>query len=168
MIDSRPYAEASKASVDRLFELGDQTLRGVQQLTALNVQATKTLLAELAEGTQAALGARSVEELYQLQTAAVQGVPAKAAAYLLQVQEIFAGLVAAQRAATQWQADAFQARFLEAVDGALKNAPGAENAVALVKSALVAASNAVEGADQAGKQVSEAVTRNLTKLAEAA
>ena len=61
-----------------------------------------------------------------------------------------------------------QAKILDAVNGALKNAPGSENTLALAKSAVAAANNAYEGVNKASKQVADAVDANITKFTETA
>jgi hypothetical protein len=66
-----------------------------------------------------------------------------------------------------WVADS-QAKFLEAINGVLKNAPGSENTLALMKSAVAAANNAYESVNKASKQVSDAVEANVTKVTKTA
>lgn len=162
------FADAGKAAADSAFGLTTQALQGVEQLTALNLQVAKTLLAEAAQTTQQALSAKSLEEVLQLHAAALQAAPQKAAAYFRQVQDIVEPLFAAQRAAAEAKVAGVQAQVLDAVDGVLKAAPGSEGAVALVKQALTAANNAYEGVNQASKQFTEAVSANVAKVAEAA
>lgn len=162
------FAAANKASVDTLFGLSNQALQGVEQLSTLNLQAVKTLLAESLESSLAALSAKSPEEFLKLQTAALQAAPQKALAYGRQVQEILAPLAAAQRATFDAQVADVQAKFLEAVNGALKDAPGAENLLALAKSAVASATNAYEGVTKASKEVSDAIAANVAKVTETA
>jgi phasin family protein len=168
MMNINPFFDVNKASVDTLFALTGQALHGVEQLAALNLQAIKTLLAECAEGTQVALSGRSPEDLVKLQTATLLATPQKAAAYGRQVQEIFATLAAGQRAAVEAQATDVQAKFLDAVNDALKNVPGSDNVLAMAKSAIAAANMAYDGVNKASKQVSDAVAANLTKVTETA
>lgn len=162
------FAESSLASVDTLIGVAGQALQGVEQLTRLNLQTAKTVVAEFQHEMQAALSAKTPDDLFNLQTAALQGAPQKATAYTRQVQEIFGNAFAAQRAAAEAQIAEFQASWLGTVNGLLKDAPGSENALAVVKSAIAAATNAYEGMNKASKQVSDAVAANVTKLAEAA
>lgn len=163
---SEQFAAASKASVDTLFGLTGQAFQGAEQLAKLNLQTIKTLLAESQESGQSALSAKSLPELIELQTAALQAAPQKALAYGRQVQEIFTTLTASQRAAFEKQMADMQARFLDTVNGALNNAPGSEQILALAKSAVAAANNAYEGVNKASKQVSDAVVSNVTKVSE--
>ena len=58
-----------------------------------------------------------------------------------------------------------QAKFATAVDGAVKNAPaGTESAAALVKSAIAAATNAMESVQKATKQAADVAEANFQTL----
>jgi phasin family protein len=162
------FAAANKASVDTLFGLSTQAFDGVEQLTALNLQTVKTVLAEAQEGSQVALLAKSPADLLKLQTEALQAAPQKAAAYGRQVQAIFAPIAAAQRATFDAQNADMQAKFLDAVNVAMKDAPGAEKFLAITKSAVTTANTAYEGMNKASKQVADAVADNVKKVTGAA
>ena len=95
MTTTFPFAETQQASGDALFGLAGEAFAGVEQLAALNLQAIKTTLAELEQGTQAAFAAKSPADLLKLQSAALQAAPRKAIAYGRQVQEIFTATTAA-------------------------------------------------------------------------
>ena len=167
MTDYR-FVEAHKASVGALFALASEAFAGVEQLAALNLQAIKTALVELERGTEAALAAKSPADLLKLQSAALQVAPQKAADYGRQVKEILAAATAAQRKAVETRVAEVQAKFLEAVNGVLKNAPGNEATLALVKSAVAAASSAYDSMNKASKQVSNALEANVAKVTETA
>lgn len=162
------FADSSLTSVTPLFAVAAEALQGVEQLTRLNLQTAKTVVAEFQRDAQAALSARTPDELFQLPTAALQAAPKKAAAYGRQVQEIFAGAFAAQRAAAEAQIAEFQAAAMGNLAELLKDAPGSENTLVLAKSAIAAANNAYEGVTKASKQASDAVAANVAKLTEAA
>jgi hypothetical protein len=81
----------------------------------------------------------------KLQTATLLAAPQKAVAYGSQVQGIFTAVAAGQRAAVEAQAADVQAKFLDAMNGALKNAPGSENILAMAKSAIAAANMGYDG-----------------------
>ena len=61
-----------------------------------------------------------------------------------------------------------QAKFIDAVNGALKDAPGSDKILALAKSAVATANNAYEGMNKASKQVSDAVSANVAKVTDTA
>jgi len=163
-----PFVETRNASVDALLGLAGQAFAGVEQLAALNLQAIKTTLVEFERGTEAALAAKSPADLLKLQSAALQVAPQKAADYGRQVKEILAAATAAQRKAVETRVAEVQAKFLEAVNGVLKNAPGNEATLALVKSAVAAANSAYDSMNKASKQVSNALEANVAKVTETA
>ncbi len=162
------FATANKASVDTLFGLSNQAFESVEQLTALNMQTIKTVLAESQETSQVALSVKSPSELLKLQTAALRVAPQKAVAYGRQVQAILEPFAAAQRATFDAQMADVQAKFLEAVSGVMKDAPGSEQFVALAKSAVTTANNAYEGMNKASRQVTDVVAANVAKVTETA
>ena len=164
MLKLIPFAKADEASINSLLGVAGQALQGVEQLVALNLQATKTALAEFGELARATLSEKNPAELGKLQIAALQAAPEKALAYGRQVKEIFAAATAGQRTAVEAQLGDVQAKFLEAVKAALQNVPGSENTLVLVKSAVAAANSAYEGVDKASKQVSEALDANIAKV----
>ncbi len=168
MITKTLFAESGLDSVTPLFAVADQTLQGVEQLIRLNLQTVKTVGAEFQRDTDAALSAQTPDALSKLQTAALQAVPQKVTAYTRQVQDIVASVVAAQRAAADAQVAALQARWMSTLEGLLKDSPGSENALALAKSTIATANEAYEGVNKASKQVSDTVTENVAKLAQAA
>jgi phasin family protein len=160
------FAAPAKASIDTLFSQSTQAFEGVEQLSALNLQTIKTVLGEAQETSHAALLAKSPAELLKLQTEALRAAPQKAAAYGRQVQAIFARIAEARRTTFEAQIADVQAKFLDAVNGAVKGAPGAEKFLALAKSTVDAANKAYDGANTAAKQVSDAVTANVAKVTE--
>jgi phasin family protein len=168
MMMSNPSAADSRAGADRLFGLARQAFDGVEQLCALNLQAIKASTDELAQFTQAALSAKTPADLVQLQASALKAAPEKALAYVRHAKAIFDAATAGQRNAINTQVADVQAKFLDAVSGVLKSAPGSENTVALVKSAIAAGNNAYEGLNKATKQALETVDANVTKATDAA
>ncbi|MDM0053779.1 phasin family protein [Variovorax sp. J22R115] len=160
------FAAPAKASIDTLFSLNSQAFESAEQLSALNLQTIKTVLAEAQETSHAALLAKSPAELLKLQTETLKAAPQKAVAYGRQVQAIFARIAEARRATLEAQIADGQGKFLDAVNGAIKGAPGAEKFLALAKSTVDAANKAYDGANTAAKQVSNTVTANVAKVTE--
>ena len=162
------FAVANKASLDTLFDLSTRAFEGVEQLVALNLQTIKTVLAESKETSLSALQAKSPADLLKLQTEALQAAPQKALSYGHQVQAIFAPIAAAQRATFDAKIADVQAKFLDAIKGAVKDGPAADTILTLATSTIAAANNAYERANTASKQVSDAVTANVQKVTETA
>lgn len=165
MLNLNTYAEAGKASIEALTGLNNQALDSVEKLTALNLQAAKTTLAELQESTQAVLAAKTPEDLAALQTAALKSAPEKALAYARHVKEIVTAVTAQQRTAFEAQAADIQAKFVEAVDGALEKVPGSEAARQAVKTTVEAFNTGYGTLIKAVEQFAGAVEANVAKLA---
>ena len=158
-------AAASKANLETLFGLTSKAFEGVEKLVELNLQVAKATLAESAENTKAALGAKDAQELLALQASLLQPSAEKAAAYSRHIYDIAAATTADLTKAAESQFAYLQKTFMSAVDSAVKNAPaGTESAVALVKSAVAAANNAYESVNKAAKQASEVAEANFTAM----
>ena len=166
MINANSFAAVNKASVETLSAMSRQAAQRAEQLAALNLQAIKTSLAEGAEIVQGSMSAKNPQAIVKLHVDALQAAPKKAAAYGRQVKQIFATAATEQRAAAEARMTAAQAKFLDAVNGVLKNAPGSEKTLALVKSAIAAGNNTYKSIDQASKRASDAVEANVEKFTE--
>ena len=167
---------ANKANLETLFGLTNKAFEGVEKLVELNLQVAKTALGEAAENTQALLAVKDAQELLALQASLLQPSAEKAAAYSRHLYDIAASTSAEVTKTAETQFADIQAKFMSAVDSAVKNAPaGTENAVTLVKSAITAANNAYESVHKAAKQAADiaeanfnAVTNTAVKASQAA
>jgi phasin family protein len=162
MLTAEQFAAAQKANIETLFGLTNKAFEGVEKLVELNLQVAKAALGEVAETTRAALSVKDAQELLALQAGLLQPAAEKAAAYSRHLYDIAAATNAeVTKVAEQTAADA-QAKFMNVVDTAVKNAPaGTENAVALVKSAVAAANNAYESVHKAAKQAADVAEANF-------
>jgi phasin family protein len=162
MLTAEQFAAAQKANVETLFGLTNKAFEGVEKLVELNLQVAKTALGEAAETTRAILSVKDAQELLSLQAGLLQPSAEKAAAYSRHLYDIAAATNAeVSKVAEQTAAEA-QAKFMNVVDTAVKNAPaGTENAVALVKSAVAAANNAYETVHKAAKQAADVAEANF-------
>ena len=158
-------AAASKANLETLFGLTNKAFEGVEKLVELNLQVAKATLAESADNTKAALGAKDAQELLSLQASLLQPSAEKAAAYSRHLYDIAAATTADFTKAAEAQFADLQKNFMSVVDSAVKNAPaGSENVVTLVKSAISAANNAFESVQKASKQATEMAEANFTAV----
>jgi phasin family protein len=159
---SNPFSEAQKASVDVLFGLGSKALDDGQQLVELSMQTLKASLADLSESAQAVLSVKSPQELVSLQSAGFQSASEKVASYGRHVQQIVTDASTSQREAIESKLASLQEVWSGAFQGVFENAPsGAEQALALMKSSLSAASQAYENASQSSKRVTDAVDATI-------
>jgi phasin family protein len=169
MITIEQIVSTQKSNVDTLYGLTGKAFEGIEKLIELNLSAAQTAMTEAAETTQRALSAKDPQELIALQTSLLQPAAEKAAAYGRYVYEIAASTGAEVSRVAEAQAAAAQAKLLAIVDAAAKNAPaGTENGVALIKSAVAAANNAIEAAQKAGRQAAEVAEANFSALSSTA
>jgi len=165
MITVEQIVNTQKSNVDTFFGLTGKAFEGVEKLIELNLSAAKTAMAEAAQTTQAALSVKDAQELMALQSSLLQPAAEKAAAYSRYVYEIAASTSAEVSRVAEAQSAEAQAKFMAIVDTAVKNAPaGTENGVALIKSAVAAATNAIETAQKAAKQAAEVAEANFNAI----
>jgi phasin family protein len=156
---------AHKSNIEVLFGLTNKAFEGVEKLVELNLQVARTAIGEAAENTKAVLSAKDAQEFMALQASLLQPAAEKAAAYSRHLYDIAAATSAEVTKVAEATSAEAQAKFMSAVDSAVKNAPaGSENAVALVKSAVAAANNAFEGVQKAVKQASETAEANFQAI----
>ena len=169
MITVEQIVNTQKTNVETLFGLTGKAFEGFEKLIELNISAAKTAMTEAAATTRAALSAKDAQELVALQTSLLQPAAEKAAAYSRYVYEIAASTGAEVTRVAEAQSAEAQAKFMAIVDTAVKNAPaGTENGVALIKSAVAAANNAIETAQKAAKQAAEVAEANFNAMSSTA
>jgi phasin family protein len=169
MLTAEQVLSAHKTNVEILFGLSAKAFEGVEKLVELNLQTAKAAMGEVAEAARAALSVKDAQELLALQAGLMQPVAEKAAAYSRHVYEIAATTNAEVTKVAEATASDAQAKFLSVVDTAVKNAPaGSENVVALVKSAVAAATNAYDGVQKAAKQATDVAEANFQALSSTA
>ena len=118
-----PFPDAEKASVNSLFGVANQTLRGFEQLAALNLQATKVMLNEFAEVIRASLSEKNPADLAKLQLAAWQAASEKALTYGRQVKEILDSAFGDVTKASKQVSDAVEANIAKFTAAARRSTP---------------------------------------------
>lgn len=155
-----------KANIETLVGLTGKAFEGVEKIVELNLAASKTALAEIAEHAKAVLSVKDAQELLALQSGLMQPLAEKTAAYSRHLYDIASGSTAELGKAFEDQAADAQKKFMGLVDTAAKNAPaGSEPAVAVMKSAVAAANNALESVQKAVKQAAEVAESNFNTVA---
>lgn len=158
-----------KANLETLFGLTNKAFEGVEKIVELNLTASKAALSEAAEHAQSVLSAKDVQELLALQSNLFQPLAEKTAAYSRHLYDIASGTTSEFSRAVESHAADFQSKVISLVDSAAKNAPaGSETAVAVMKSAVAAATNAFESVQKAVKQASDMAEANLTAVSNTA
>jgi phasin family protein len=167
MLTAEQVLAAQKANVETLFGLTGKAFEGVEKLVELNLQVARAVMTEAQDNTRAALSVKDVQELMALQASLLQPSAEKAVAYSRQVYDIAASTNAEVVRAAETQLGEAQKSFNNLVETASKNAPaGSENVLALYKSAMSAANNAIEGVQKAAKQAADVAEANMNALTE--
>lgn len=169
MLSNEKFTTTIQFNVDALLALSTKAFEGVEKLAALNMQVSKTGLAEAAEAVSAALSVKDPQSLVALQAGAIQPAAEKANAYGQQVAAIMAETKTEfEKLFAQTTADA-QSAFSSSFEAASKNAPaGSENGMALWTSAVAAANNGYEALQKAAKQATDVAQANYTALTDSA
>lgn len=166
MLTADQVLASQKATIDTFFGLTGKAFEGVEKLVELNVTASKAALADAAGTTQALLSAKDPQEFVALQASMFQPLAEKTAAYGRHLYDIASGTGAEFSRTFEEQAAEAQRKFLAVVDSAAKNAPaGSETAVAVLRSAMAAGTNAMESMQKAVKQASDAAEANFNAVA---
>ncbi|WP_119156848.1 TIGR01841 family phasin [Caldimonas tepidiphila] len=166
MMTAEQLLAAQKTNLETLFGLTQKAFEGVEKLVELNVQVAKTTLNEAADHARAVLAVKDAQELLALQASLLQPSAEKAAAYSRHLYDIATATNAEVGRVAEAQFAEAQRKFMTAVDSAAKNAPaGSENAVALMKSAMSAANNAMESVQKAAKQAADVAEANFQAMA---
>ena len=166
MLTAEQIIASHKANIETLFGLTAKAFEGVEKLVELNLTASKAALADAAGTTQAMLSVKDAQELLALQASLFQPLAEKTASYSRHLYDIASGSSAEFGKAVEDQAADAQKKFMGLVDTASKNAPaGSETAVAVMKSAVAAANNALESVQKAVKQATEVAESNFNTVA---
>ncbi len=169
MLTVEQIMASHKANIETLLGLTSKAFEGVEKIIELNLTASKAALADTRSHAQAMLSAKDAQELIALQSALIQPLAEKSAAYSRHLYDIASGSSAEFSKAFEGQASEVQQKFLEFVDSTAKNAPaGSESAVAVMRSAVMAANNALESVQKAVKQATDVAQSNFNNVAASA
>jgi phasin family protein len=166
MLTVEQVMASHKANLETLFGLTGKAFEGVEKMVELNLSASKAALADASNHTQSMLGVKDAQELLALQSGLLQPLAEKALAYNRHVYDIATGVTAEFSKNLESQTAEAQKKFMDVVDNSAKNAPaGTEAAVAMMKSGVAAANNALESVQKAVKQATEVAEANFNAVA---
>jgi phasin family protein len=169
MLTVEQVMASQKANVETLLGLTSKAFEGVEKIVELNLSASKAALAETGDTAKAMLSVKDAQELLALQSGLLQPLAEKTAAYSRHLYEIATGASSEFTKAFESQAAEAQQQFAGMVEAAAKNAPaGSETAVAVMKSSVAAATNALESVQKAVKQATEVAEANFNAVASTA
>lgn len=166
MLTAEQILAAQKANLETLYGLTQKAFEGVERLVDLNLQATRATVNEAASNAQALLSTKDAQELLDLQARLMQPLAEKVSAYSRQLFEIASDTSAEFAKAAEDQSAEAQQKFMALFDNAARNAPaGSESLVTAVRSAVNAASGAMDQVQKAVKQATEMAQANVHTLA---
>jgi phasin family protein len=165
MITTEEIVKSQKSSIDVATGFAAKSFEGIEQLIELNISAFKAALAEAAETTKAALSIKDAQELIALQQGLLQPAQEKATEYSRSMYEIATTTGAELKRIAEAQTADAQAKLMSSIDAAVKSAPyGTESGVAFIKSAIAAATNAMETAQKTAMQAAEAAEESFQSV----
>ena len=166
MLTVEQVVASHKANLETLFGLTNKAFEGVEKIVELNMTASRAALSEVADHTQSVLSVKDAQELLALQQSLLQPLAEKTAAYSRHLYDIATATSAEFTKAAEGQAAEAQKKFAGLVDSAAKNAPaGSESVVAMMKSSVAAANNALESVQKAVKQATDVAEANFNAVA---
>jgi phasin family protein len=161
-------AELQKGQLDALYALSHAVFEATEKLVDLNLAATKALMDESAEKTQALLGVKDVQELLAVTGGMAQPSIEKLVSYGRNVYSIASNAGAEFSKIIDAQIADGNKRIAEFIEFASKNAPaGSEPAVSMFKSAVAAANTAYDTFAKAAKQAVEVAESNFAAATQA-
>lgn len=166
MLTVEQVMASQKASFETLFGLTNKAFEGVEKIVELNLAASKAALSDVSSHAQSLLNVKDAQELVALQSTVFQPLAEKVAAYNRHLYDIASGVTAEFGKNAENQTAEAQQKFMGLMDNAAKNAPaGSEAAVAIMKSSVAAANNALESVQKAVKQATEVAEANYNAVA---
>ncbi len=166
MLTVEQILASHKANLETLFGLTNKAFEGIEKIVELNLAASKAALSEASDHTQSILSVKDAQELLALQSGLFQPLAEKTAAYSRHLYEIASSTSTEFGKSLEDQAADTQKKILGLVDSAAMNAPaGSESLVAIMKSSVSAANNALESVQKAVRQATELAESNLNAVA---
>lgn len=165
MMPTDQLIAASKANVEAMIGLSQKAFEGAEKIVELNMSVARESMADAAELARAAVAAKDVQTLLQLQSDMLQPTAEKAAAYARSVYDVTNGLNTEVATLIEEQTAEIQAKMKALVEATAKNAPaGSEDAVSFFKSTFAAANDAFEQANKAAKDAANVVDSNVRQF----
>ena len=163
------FAAANKAGVETMLSLLSSGFAGAERLATLNLNTVRTVLESGLASTKTLMGARSQEEVVELQAKLVAPLVASAAAYARGTQEIAAQKQDELSKLVEGQLAELNRQLAATLDEAARYAPaGSEASFDAARSAIAATSSACENMTKAARHVAELAEASLATAADTA
>lgn len=162
------FFASQKASLEKVLAVQNTFFSGFEKLVDLQLKAIKATLDEVAQKSQEAIDVKDPQEALALGSAWAQPGAERAMAYSKHVYDIVSGVQSDLARLAEDQLSQGREQLTEAIDHFAKNAPtGSESAVALMKSSLASATNAIESINRATKQAVQTAESNINAATDA-
>lgn len=162
MIKIDQLTAANEAAINQLAYFAQLSLANVERFAELGLGAARESVAQATAHAQSLAGARDVNEVIALNSAAVEPAVKRAYAYTRSVYETAADTNNEVKRAIEKQAAEFNRAAVAALEEAFKYAPtGSESVVENVKNAMAAAQSAYDNIASINKQIVETVEKTV-------
>jgi phasin family protein len=162
------FANATKTLFDLQMQtfnaLANKTVKGVEQVVALNIETAKTSVEETFAATKDASEAKDPRSAFVAMQARMQPNMAEASAYGQQLKTIIDGIQADFKAAADTHMAEAKNTLTALIYDVTQNVkPGSENAVDVIKAAIDNAFKGYEQVTQATRQAVQQVEEQIAK-----
>jgi phasin family protein len=153
---------ANEAAINQLAYFAQLSLANVERFAELGLGAARDSVAQATAHAQSLAGAKDVNEVIALNSAAVEPAVKRAYAYTRSVYETAADTNNEVKRAFEKHAAEFNRATVAALEEAFKYAPtGSESVVENVKNAMAAAQSAYDNLASINKQIVETVEKTV-------
>ena len=163
------FAEFQKTNVDALSAYGNALFNAAERFAQLQLSTSRQFVRDAADAAQSLGTVKDSQEWAALTQGSAQPAIEKLVAYSRSLYSIASGAGAEISKIVEAQLTEGNRRVAELIDTAAKSAPaGSEPAVAWLRSAVAAGSNAFDSMNKAAQQAVEASESNFAAVAAAA
>jgi phasin family protein len=159
--------QMNQSSLDAASKAATIALTGAAQFAKLQLDATKAALQEGTGNSKALLAVSEPQEFVALRNQIAEAQVKSAVSFARNMYDIAMQTQAEYSKFAELQFATYNQAMVTALDQASKSAPGADVAIAGIKSALAAGTAAVESMTKAAKQVSGMADANFKAAADA-
>ena len=162
MLTPEQLISTNKANATTMFGLTEKAFEGVEKLIELNIAASKAAINETMSHAQSLMSIKDPQEFISIQTAMFQPMAEKITSYGRHVYDITSSTSSEFTKTAEEKVAEAQHTISSLIETTSKNAPaGTESAVAMLKSAYSAGTNAMESIQKAIKHAAEVAESNI-------
>jgi phasin family protein len=162
MLTPEQLISTNKANATTMFGLTEKAFEGVEKLIELNIAASKAAINETMSHAQSLMSIKDPQEFISIQTAMFQPMAEKITSYGRHVYDITTSTSSEFTKTAEEKVAEAQHTISSLIETTSKNAPaGTESAVAMLKSAYSAGTNAMESIQKAIKHAAEVAESNI-------